>query len=211
MQGNLTIIAFLFVVYLSSCSNSGSSDKVAFCDTACQRDSIKFRDESNKFRPYVYISANNCRSDSLKWGYAGGTKTTIDFKKYKLNKDYIRCFFNDSSWAWLTFNVCETGRGYLIKLPFHGNHQVFNAALNNYDPKFSVANGLAVYTDKGNIFIEEMGTGKKAMMTFGRGIEMDLNYIHDAIDSVNITSTHIWAKVKIDNEWKEIGKDVTLK
>jgi hypothetical protein len=211
MQGKFTIAAILFISLLSSCSNSGSNNQKTFCDTICQKDSIKFRDEENTMRPYVYISAKDCRSDSLKWGYAGGTKTTIDFRKYKLNKDFTRCFINDTSYAWLMFNVCETGRGYLVRLPFHGNHQILNAAINNFDPKFSVANGLAAYTDKGNIFVEDMANGKKAMMTFGQGIEMDLNSIHDAIDSVNITQTRIWAKVKIDGNWKEIEKTIVLK
>ncbi len=48
-------------------------------------------------------------------------------------------------------------------------------------------------------------------MTFGKPTEMDLDFIHDVIDSVNITLTHIWAKVKIDNEWKELQKNITLK
>jgi hypothetical protein len=199
------------ITYLSSCSNSGGGNQKTFCDTVCLKDSIKFRDEQNKFRPYVLISAKDCKADSLKWGYAGGTKTTIDFKKYKLNKDFTRCFFNDTSYAWLMFNVCETGRGYLVKLPYHGNHQILNAALNNFDPKFSVAQGLVAYTDKGNIFVEDMATGKKAMMTFGKQIEMDLNFVHDAIDTVNITPTRVWAKVKVDGDWKQIEKIITLK
>jgi hypothetical protein len=213
MKGKLTIAAIVAVFFFSSCSNSGDGDKNALCDTVCQKDSIKFRDEQNKFRPFVFISAKNCKSDSLKWGYSGSEKTIIDFQKYKLNKDFTRCYINDTSYAWLVFNLCETGRGYLLKLPYSENVQLFksSAALNNFDPKFSVAEGIVAYTDRGNLFVEEMATQKKAMMTFGKETQMELDYIHDVIDSVNITPTRIWAKVKIDGEWKEIGKNITLK
>ena len=56
-----------------------------------------------------------------------------------------------------------------------------------------------------------MATGKTAMMTFGKWLEeIDDDYLHDYIDSVNITPTHIWAKVKIDKKWTTLEKDVTL-
>jgi hypothetical protein len=55
---------------------------------------------------------------------------------------------------------------------------------------------LVAYTDKGNIFVEDMATGKKAMMTFGRMLaDLDYDAMHEFIDSVNITPTHIWAKI----------------
>ena len=49
------------------------------------------------------------------------------------------------------------------------------------------------------------------MMTFGERIEIDYDAIHDYIDSVNITPTRFWAKVKIGGEWKPIEKAVELK
>lgn len=213
MQGKLTIAALLLLTYLSSCSNSGTGKQKPLCDTICQKDSIKYIDAQNKFKPYVYISAKDCKSDSLKWGYSGGTKTTLEFRKYKLNKDFTRCYINDTLYAWLVFNVCENGRGYLLKLPYSKTVQMFKSsvAINNFDPKFSVAESLVAYTDKGNVFVEEMSTQKKAMMTFGKPIEFDADFIHDAIDSVNITPTRIWAKVKIDGDWKELQKNITLK
>ena len=213
MQGKLIIISFILISYLSSCSNSGGANQKSFCDTVCLKDSIKFRDEQNKFRPYVFISAKNCMADTLKWGYARGSKTSMAFQKYKLNKDFTRCYFNDTSYAWLVFNICETGRGYVFKVPYNKNVQLFksSAALNNLDPKFSVAQGLVAYTDRGNIFVEDMVTQKKAMMTFGKATEMELDFIHEVIDSVNITPSRIWAKLKIDGEWKEIEKNIVLK
>ena len=85
------------------------------------------------------------------------------------------------------------------------------SALNKFDPKFAVADGLAVYTDKGNIFVEEMATGKTSMMTFGKMLEMDYDYVHDYIDSINVTPAHIWANVLIDKKWTPIEKNITLK
>ncbi|MBK6936097.1 MAG: hypothetical protein IPH18_03860 [Chitinophagaceae bacterium] len=54
-----------------------------------------------------------------------------------------------------------------------------------------------------------MNTGKTAMMTFGKEIELDYDDIHNYIDSVNITNERIWVKVKIDGEWKEKEKKFT--
>src|SRR5258708_3729888 len=96
MQGKLTIVAMIIISYLSSCSNSGGNNQKTFCDTVCMKDSIKFRDEQSKFRPYVFISAKNCMADTLRWGYSGGSKTSIAFQKYKLNKDFTRCFIYDT-------------------------------------------------------------------------------------------------------------------
>ena len=47
-------------------------------------------------------------------------------------------------------------------------------------------------------------------MTFGKEIDMDPDDIHSSIDSVNITAARIWAKVKIDGEWKVLEKSITL-
>ena len=47
-------------------------------------------------------------------------------------------------------------------------------------------------------------------MTFGEDIGPDYNAIHQSIDSVNITPARIWVKVKVQNEWKELEKKITL-
>ena len=48
-------------------------------------------------------------------------------------------------------------------------------------------------------------------MTFGAHIkDLDYDAIHQFIDSVNVTNTRIWVRVKIDNEWKELEKNITL-
>ena len=43
-------------------------------------------------------------------------------------------------------------------------------------------------------------------MTFGEKLDIDYDDIHKHIDSVNITDTRIWVKVKVGEEWKELEK-----
>ena len=56
-----------------------------------------------------------------------------------------------------------------------------------------------------------MASGKRATVTFGKALDIDWDMVHDVIDSVNITSSRAWIKVKIDNEWREIDKKIELK
>lgn len=210
MQSRLIIVITLFTGSILSCKNNSSTSKASFCDTVCMKDSIKFMNTTNKLKPYVYISANNCTGDTLTWGYSGQNKN-IPFN-YKLNKDYTRCFIKDTSFALLVFNTCENGRGYFLRLLFtkKASFQKSTTAINNFDPKFSVADSLLAYTDKGNIFVEDIRTGKQALMTFGQSLDFDFDAIHETLDSVNITSGRIWAKARINGEWKTLEKNITL-
>ena len=212
------IFAFIISVILLSCSNNSGKEKM-FCEITCQKDTIKFKNETHKLQPYIYISASNCLPDSVIWSYSGlGTNRKLSFDdfgghKFNLNERYMSCYFNDTSYAWLLFNDCSNGRGYFAKIPFNKsqNIQRKGSALNKFDPKFAVADGLVAYTDKGNIFVEEMATGKKAMMTFGKMLaDLDYDAMHEFIDSVSITPTRIWAKVLMGKEWESIEKNITL-
>lgn len=208
-------IVLFFAFTFGACKSS--SGLKTFCDTACLKDTIKFT--GNHFlKPYVWISAKNCLADTLIWSYSGmGVNRKVglsDFlnKTVHLNKDYVRCFIKDTSYAWLLFNDCSTGRGYSLKLPFNKTNTIGRKSsnINNLDPKFFVAENMIAYTDRGNIYVEDMATGKKAMMTFGKALEIDYDAIHEYIDSVNVTNSRIWVKVKIDNEWKELEKEIVL-
>ena len=213
----VVITAVMFDFAFPSCKSS--SGPATFCDTACMKDTIKFTKDNHPLKPYVYISAKDCTADSVIWSYDGmGVNRKLALgdilgASLHLNKDFIRCIFNDTSYVWLLFNDCSNGRGYSLKIPFSkkGNISPKASAINGVDPKFSVAGGLVAYTDRGNIFIEEMTTGKKAMMTFGEDISPDYNAIHETIDSVNITPSRVWAKVKIKDAWKELEKKIALK
>jgi hypothetical protein len=213
----IPVIAILLLASFVSCNSSGKGDKT-FCDTACLKDSIKFTG-NHILKPVVNISASKCIADTLMWSYNGmGVNRKIGLKNLlnntvHISNNYVKCYFNDTAYALLTFNDCATGRGYQVKLPFDkkATISIKSSGINNFDHKFSVTDDLIAYTDRGNIFVEEIATGKKAMMTFGKALEIDYDSIHEYIDSVNVTPTRIWVKVKIDNEWKVLEKNITLK
>jgi hypothetical protein len=213
------LILILFELTLFSCGNKSGSGENLFCDTTCMKDTIKFVKDDHPLKPYLYISAANCMADSVIWSYSGmGTNRKLGFEdfgghKFTLNKDFMYCFIKDTSYIWLLFNDCTNGRGYFAKIPFDKKQNISRrgSAINNIDPKYSVAEGLVAYTDRGNIFVEDMTTGKKAMMTFGEMLkDLDYDAMHEFIDSVSITTTRIWAKVLIGKEWKQLDKAITL-
>lgn len=212
----LIVPAIAIVVAFSSCKSSPSKPK-NFCDTPCLKDTLKFTG-THKLKPYVYITPGNCMADSIIWSYTGmetNRKTGLTYllnATVNINKDYLRCFIKDTAYAWLLFNDCVTGRGYQVKLPYDkkANFGLKSSGINNLDPKFSVADNLIVNTDRGNIYVEDMATRKKAMMTFGEKLDIDYDAIHEFIDSVNITDTRIWTKVKIGGAWKELEKNIVL-
>lgn len=199
--------------------NSGASGNTTFCDTTCMKDSIKYSKDDHPLHPFVYISSKDCNADTLIWSHDDlGVNRKLGFtaligKSVRLNKDFIKVSFKDTSYADILFNDCEFGRGFQVRLPFtkSGGGSVRTSGLNPFDKKFVIADGLLAYTDRGNIFVEELETGKKAQMTFGERIEIDYDYIHETVDSVIVTPTHIRARVKLKDEWKVIEKDITLK
>jgi hypothetical protein len=187
------------------------------CDTTCFRDTLKFTAD-HELRPYVYISANNCHADTITWSYDGmGVNRKVGINNLlntsvNMNRDFIKGYVKDTSYAWILFNDCLTRRGFQIKLPYDKklSFSLKSSGINNMDPKFSVSDQLVVNTDRGNIYVEDMVTGKKAMMTFGEKLDIDYDAIHEFIDSVNVTPARIWVKVKLAEGWKEIKKDITL-
>lgn len=201
-----------------SCKSSPSAPPT-FCDTSCLEDSIKFTKEDHPLKPYVHISAANCIADTLIWSFIDmGINRKMGLPdlvgtEVRLNKDNVSCFIKDTSYAWVLFNDCSNGRGYSLKIPFNKKENIGrkSSAINKFDPKFSVAEGMVAYSDRGNLFVEEMATGKTAMMTFGAKVDIDYDAIHETVDSVNVTPTRLWAKVKLGNEWKTFEKDITLK
>ena len=217
MPSRLTAIVLFLAVLAGACNNSGKGD-ASFCDTACLNDSLKFIKAEHSLKPYVYISAKNCMADTILWSYSGmginrkmGLHDLLNVS-VRLNKSFINSVIYDTSYAWVMFNDCSNGRGYLLKLPYNKSKAIErkSSAINKLDPKFSVEDGLVSYTDRGNIFVEDMATGKQTMMTFGKKLETDYDVIHETIDSVNITRKRIWVKVRIENEWKELEKNIDL-
>ena len=209
------LASVISIISISSCKSSSAS--ASFCDTACLLDTLKFTGE-HPLKPYVYISAKNCHADSIIWSYKGmgvNRKTgfsTLISSAPNINKNFIRCYIRDTAYAWLLFNDCSSGRGYQLRLPFRKSESfvIKSSGINNLDPKFAVPDNLIAYTDRGNIYIEDMSNGKKAMMTFGKTANIDYDNIHESLDSVNITGSHIWVKVKIDGKWETHDKDYVL-
>src|SRR4051812_5458072 len=118
MQLKLLFISIIFLPALSACNNSANTN-ASFCDTICLKDSLKFVNNNDSLKPYVYISAKNCMGDTVTWSYRGmGVNKKLPIG-YKLNKDYIRCVFRDTACAWLIFNRCDNGRGYFYKFRFN--------------------------------------------------------------------------------------------
>ena len=213
----IIVIVVMLAYEFAGCKSS--SGPPTFCDTACMKDTIKFIQEEHPLRPYVYISAKNCIADTVIWSYTDMGVNRKEGLPYlagttvRLNKDFVSCFIKDTSYAWLSFNDCSNGRGYLVKIPFNKREKIIRkgSAINAHDPKFSIAQGMVAYSDKGNLFVEEMATGKTAMMTFGEKVDIDYDAIHETIDSVIVTPTSIWAKVKLGENWKTFEKNITLK
>ncbi|HMR92385.1 MAG TPA: hypothetical protein PKC69_08720 [Chitinophagaceae bacterium] len=207
----------LGITCFTSCK-SGADAPAAVCDSVCLSDSVKFVKAEHSLQPYVSLSVKDCKADTLSWGYKGSGATSLSFSSFmegnmQLNPAAIGCYIRDTSYAWLYFNDCATGQGFMVKLPYNKGHSLsrMTSAITSFDPKFHVDESLVAYSDRGNLFAEEKATGKKATLTFGKRLEIDYAAIHDYIDSVHITPTRMWAKVKIDNEWKELERNIELK
>ena len=202
----------LLTIAMGSCKSSAKG-AAQLCDTTCIKDTIRFNG-NHPLQPFVAISAKNCKGDTIIWGYnfIGNRKTGFDYPEVRLNKDFVRCIFKDTGYVYLLFNDCSTRRGYQVKLPFSRdkNFSIRTSGINNLDPKFSVDDKLVAYTDRGNIYVENVSTGNDAMMTFREKLDIDYDAIHEFIDTVNISPTRIWVKVKLKEGWKEIEKSVKL-
>lgn len=117
----ITIITLTTGLAFISCKSS--SGPATFCDTSCMKDTLKFTKDNNPLKPYVYISANNCMADTVIWSYDGmGANRKLGLTdllgaSLHLNKDFVRCTFNDTSYVWLLFNDCSNGRVILSKFP----------------------------------------------------------------------------------------------
>jgi hypothetical protein len=212
------VLALSLAWGFSSCKSA--EGPVLLCDTICLQDTMMFKNTSHPLQPFVYLSASNCMPDTLARGYEGlgGTRKIrfsdlVSNSLIRLNPEKVRGFVGDTSNAYLIFNDCVTGRGYSIKMAFRpgGSVGIRSGAINNLDPKFYLDENLMAYTDRGNIFIEDMNNGKEAMMTFGEIVEIDYDYIHEYIDSVNVTKDRVWARVKLAEGWKNLDKKIEFK
>jgi hypothetical protein len=205
-----------FAFSLGACRSS--SKPPPFCDTACSGDSIKFRTD-HPLKPYVYISVKNCKADTIVWSHSLlATNRKMNFteltgKEVWVNKDFIAAYFKDTSFVWLRFNDCITGRGFLLKLPFDkgANMSNYTSALNNFDPKYKVDDGLIAYFDNLFIYVQDMQSGKVEKMKLNdTRLEIDFDKVHKTFDSVNITRNKIFVNLLVNDEKRPLEKTISL-
>ncbi|HEU0063785.1 MAG TPA: hypothetical protein VFQ58_02095 [Flavisolibacter sp.] len=209
------ILYCIILAWFTSCNNAKTSNSI--CDTLCKTDSIKFKG-NDQFNQSLAISLKDCKPDTLKWTH-GKLKITrqiqlTDFlsQDVKLNPSAVSASFQDTTCAWLAFNDCVTSRGYILKLPFNKSNgiQKISGALNKFDSKFFVADGLLAYTDRGSIYVVDGNTGKEVMMTFKEEYPIDFMDIHKVLDSINVSRSRIYVKLIKDGQEVPIEKQIAL-
>ncbi len=212
----LIIPALALVAWaLGSC---GAASKPTFCDTTCNNDSLKYI-HPHPDTPFVYISVKNCEPDTIAWSHKNlATTRKMGFyelvgKNVKMNKGFVDCYFNDTSYAWLRFNDCNTGRGFLVKLPYNKSDKwsIYTSALNKFDPKFYVEDGLIAYYDETFVYAQDLATGKMDRMLMNNTrLEIDHNNVHKTFDTVHITRDRIWARIMINNKFTDKEKKIEM-
>ncbi|HWJ92530.1 MAG TPA: hypothetical protein VNR87_15540 [Flavisolibacter sp.] len=204
----ILLLPVLSIVLFASCNNSSKTAKT-FCDTNCNSTSFDFKG-TPEFGQSLSISVKNCTADTVTWTHGkAATSSQVQLSDFlnqpvKLNKSAISCAFQDTSFIWLAFNDCVTGRGYLLKMTYKKTGILkMTGALNAFDPKFSIDPDLRAYTDRGNIYVVNVNTGKQAQMTFKKEYEMDFNNVHKAIDTLNVSKQRVYIKL-IDKNGTEV-------
>ena len=210
----------LFMAWcVGSCGSS--SNAPTFCDTTCSNDTFKFNLE-HPDNPFVNLSVKDCKPDTLVWSHDGlSTNRKSGFveligrsgESVRLNKNFISCTFKDTSYAWLRFNDCITGRGYLVKLPYSKTDRwsIYTSALNNFDKKFNVEEGLIAYYDDTFIYVQDIQTGKTEKMVLSdKKLDIDHNNVHSTFDSINVSRTKIWANITVNGTTGSKEKSISL-
>ena len=213
-------IAFTFLALaLIGCGGGEKTETASntFCkDSSCMAEPVTVTSDATG-KPFINVSFKDCKIDSIRYGKAKGAAGTIIFADYiqneiKPTKDAFKVDIIDGKNGWIRFNDCVTARGYAIKIGFDdkGSIQKLTTAINNFDPKYKVADGLVAYYDNTFIYVQDMATDKKAqqLLTDVGVRNHDVNDPHSLIDSVNITKEKIYAKILF--EGKEIVHDKPL-
>jgi len=214
-----SVYILLLAGFFISCGSGDNKDQTpaTFCDTDCSGELIA--DSANiPEKSFVRITMVACQADSITWGnnkmdaYRQMKFDELAGKELTLNEKVVKIHIFGTDYAWVQFNSCKTGQGFIAKLPFNKTDNIYRktGAFNPADPAYKVHESLVAYTDRGNIFVEEMATGKKAMMTFGAETDLEYTAMHETVESVEITPTRVKARVRIGKEWKDLEKEITL-
>lgn len=213
----LIVITVACFIGFNSCNNSSKNAKT-FCDTACLGDTLKFIDD-HPDKPFVYISVDDCVADTVIWSHNKmPSNLKIDFNEVagsglRINKDKIACYFKDTSYAWLEFNDCLTGRGYLAKLNYtkKATRSKYTSALTHFDPKYNIETGLICYADYTFIYVEDIYTGKtEKMLLADHELKIDYNNTHATFDSVNVSRNRIFVSLIENGQKKPLEKKISL-
>src|SRR6476661_7923413 len=208
MRHLLFFSAFILLVLVTMirCGNKSTANMI-FCDTACNNDTLRF-DGTGNMHPYVSISKKNCLADTITWTHeALPTKRQMQLpsllnNSVRLNKTAVNCYIRDTSYAYVSFNDCVSGRGYLLKLPFSKKESVtkISSALNAFDKKFVVPDDLRAYADRSTLYVVDVATDKKELMTFKEEYPIDFDNVHAVIDSINVGRDHMFVLLKKDGK-----------
>lgn len=212
----LFLATLVLLLFMTSCNNSSETAKTV-CDTVCNSDSLNFKGD-NKLNPVVLIGIKACKADSMMWMHDLADSKLVFLPNYLgqniyLNKSAIDCYFKDTSYAWLQFNDCKTGRGYALKLPFSKaqDRRTISSAMTRFDPKFSVDPDLIVYTDRGSVFVENIKTEQKALLPFDKTYkDIDFNKLHESVDSIHVAKDRIFVQMIRDGAKVPYEKKVNL-
>ena len=222
MRYLLSFIVIICLVYANSSCSSKSSGPATYCDTTCLNDTLKFEQKiPDNLR--VFITARNCKADSIQWTNALlDNWLKLDFAEVvspdvRVNKDNIAIHFVNTEYAWLEMRDCISGRGYMSKLPFDpkATRKRITSGLTRFDKKNVVEDGLIAYFDRVFVYALNIKTGEELKMKIAgqTAIEFDYDHFRDMLDSVNITTKRIYARVKKtpESEWENVEKAISFK
>jgi hypothetical protein len=213
-----TFILSFAVIFFASCANNNHAGTAkTFCDTACNSDTLTYSGD-HRFHPVVTLSQKNCLADTLSWTHDGLPSKrqmqipTLLNNTVRVNRTAVECFIKDTSYAWLSFNDCVSGRGYLLKLPFNKKENInkISSALNAFDKKFVVPSDLRAYADYSTIYVVDVNSDKKEQMTFKEQYDIDFNNVHEVIDSINISRNRIFVLLKKKGQEVPLEKKINL-
>jgi hypothetical protein len=211
------VFAALFSI-LVSCSNKSATAPKPLCDTTCITDTLKFT-AIHPLKPEVKLTFSNCYPDTLLFTHnalPNNRKLILSeytTKNVRINKKMFDCSIKDTSYFWLKFNDCNTSRGYLLKFSFDKkqSNRIITSAINSFDPKYKVEDGLIAYHDYNFIYAELLETGKKAKVKLSdEKLPLDFDNTHAVIDSVNITRQKLYIKYMKNGESTVIEQNITL-
>lgn len=215
---SLSVGALLLATIITSCGGSANQEAAnsgSFCkDSACMSEPLQFNDPAPS-KNAVSVSFKDCKIDSIHWN--NGIIIFNEFipNEVRPSKSYFACEFSGAKYAWLKFNDCSTGRGFLIKVPFDKKEtpQKITSAINDFDPKFNVEKGLIAYYDNTFIYVQDILSGKEAKtLLTDTGVKgIDYYDVHSLIDSVHITKDNLYAKLIIDGKPVEQNKPIQFK